>query len=165
MLQGNPDVCAVCTKAPDAEFEYSIEGNVGTCAALATLEKVAAGDASKGGLGTGDASKGGLGTAGKVTIPLGILGFVGGLLIGWYRLKSDKKAKKEQDELATKMQAEMEEGLRQMQLSLKAQTPKKKKKKKKNINLDNVKTTAGSNVTSNVPPATAIKLNPLFSGP
>lgn len=140
MLQGNPDVCAVCTKAPDAEFEYSIEGNVGTCAALATLEKVAA----------GDASKGGLGTAGKVTIPLGILGFVGGLLIGWYRLKSDKKAKKAQGELAIKMQAEMEEGLRQMQLSLKAQTPKKKKKKKSQ---------------KNAPPATAIKLNPLFSGP
>jgi hypothetical protein len=46
---------------------------------------------------------GGLTLAGKITIPLGIIGFIAGLLIGWYRIKSDKKAKQLLDDELDKL--------------------------------------------------------------
>ena len=86
MLQDRRDLCEPCSS--DEGVDFTIRGNVGTCLSLVTLEGLAA-------VSAGDES-GGLSTAGKITIPLGVLGFIGGIAVGWYRLENDKKEKKEQ---------------------------------------------------------------------
>ena len=104
------DVCTPCPNNPEEQgYEYTIEGNVGSCAALATLEALSAATAASSEESEGG---GGLTTAGKVTIPLGILGFLGGIVVGWYRLRSDKKAKLKAKEAAQAQKEDFDRMLR-----------------------------------------------------
>ena len=143
------DVCNPCPR--DAVEGYTIVKHVGTCLELATKERLAklAAQAEADASGGEEEQPSGLPTEGKIAIPLGILGFLGGLLVAWYCLKSDKKAKEKQaqpeQEMRTPIIMQEQQGSKE-----KEKKRKKTKKKKEAVKDENFKS------------ATVTKTNPVY---
>lgn len=145
MVQSRSDICEPCTS--DEGVEFTIRGNVGPCSSLVTLERLAAASAAA-------VESGGLNLGAKIGIPLSIIGFIGGIAIGWYRLKSDKDAKEDAKEEAKKAKEEAKETLEEIRLEMLEGLKKKKKKdSKKKKKKTSVKEGKSTGVT---------KANPMF---
>ena len=84
---------------------------------------------------------------------MSIIGFIGGIAVGWYRLENDKKAKEEAKQQAAEFQKEVLSSMTLTQTASKKKKSKSKKKEKKKKTK-----VAGENGKS----ASVTKANPMY---